>query len=140
MAKRNWQAGFTLIELLVVMVILGLLAALVVPNYIKQGDNARAKTTRAQIEMIGTALDTFRLDIGRYPTSEEGLDALRDRPSGVDRWDGPYLKKDVPKDGWGNLFIYRSPGERDPYELFSYGADGIAGGTGIDTDLKSWEG
>jgi len=140
MAKRNWQAGFTLIELLVVMVILGLLAALVVPNYIKQGDNARAKTTRAQIEMLGTALDTFRLDIGRYPTSQEGLEALRERPSGVDRWDGPYLKKDIPRDGWGNPFIYRSPGEREPYELFSYGADGVAGGTGIDSDLKSWEG
>jgi len=140
MTKRNWQAGFTLIELLVVMVILGLLAALVVPNYIKQGDNARVKTTRAQIEMIGTALDTFRLDIGRYPNSQEGLSALRDRPSGVDRWDGPYLKKDVPKDGWGNPFIYRSPGERDPYELLSYGADGVAGGAGIDLDLNSWEG
>jgi general secretion pathway protein G len=140
MAKRNRQAGFTLIELLVVMVILGLLAALVVPNYMKQGDKARVNTTRAQIEMIGTALDTFRLDIGRYPTSQEGLEALRERPSGVDRWDGPYLKKDIPKDGWGNSFIYRSPGEREPYELFSYGADGVAGGSGIDTDLKSWEG
>jgi len=140
MGKRNWQAGFTLIELLVVMVILGLLAALVVPNYIKQGDNARVKTTRAQIEMIGTALDTFRLDIGRYPTSQEGLDALRSQPSGVDRWDGPYLKKDVPKDGWGNPFIYRSPGEQEPYELLSYGADGVSGGAGIDADIKSWEG
>jgi general secretion pathway protein G len=140
MANRNRQAGFTLIELLVVMVILGLLAALVVPNYLKQGDKARVNTTRAQIEMIGTALDTFRLDIGRYPTSEEGLDALRNPPAGVDRWDGPYLKKDVPKDGWGNPFIYRSPGEQEPYELFSYGADGVAGGSGIDTDLKSWEG
>ena len=140
MTKRTWQAGFTLIELLVVMVILGLLAALVVPNYIKQGDNARVKTTRAQIEMIGTALDTFRLDIGRYPNSQEGLSAPRDRPSGVDRWDGPYLKKDVPKDGWGNPFLYRSPGERDPYEILSHGADGVAGGAGIDSDLKSWEG
>jgi general secretion pathway protein G len=122
------------------MVILGLLAALVVPNYMKQGDKARVNTTRAQIEMIGTALDTFRLDIGRYPTSQEGLEALRERPSGVDRWDGPYLKKEVPKDGWGNPFVYRSPGEREPYELFSYGADGATGGAGIDADLKSWEG
>ena len=140
MTKRNRQAGFTLIELLVVMVILGLLAALVVPNYMKQGDKARVNTTRAQIEMMGTALDTFRLDVGRYPTSQEGLEALRGRPSGVDRWDGPYLKKDVPKDGWGNAFIYRSPGEREPYELFSHGADGVAGGSGIDADLNSWEG
>lgn len=140
MAKRNGQAGFTLIELLVVMVILGLLAALVVPNYMKQGDKARVNTTRAQIEMIGTALDTFRLDIGRYPTSQEGLEALRAAPSGVDRWDGPYLKKDVPKDGWGNPYVYRSPGEQEPYELFSYGADGADGGSGIDADIKSWEG
>lgn len=134
------QSGFTLIELLVVMVILGLLAALVVPNYMKQGDNARVKTTRAQIEMLGTALDTFRLDIGRYPTTQEGLDALRERPSGVDRWDGPYLKKAVPRDGWGNPFLYRSPGDSEPYELLSYGADGVAGGTGIGGDIKSWEG
>jgi general secretion pathway protein G len=140
MAKRDRQAGFTLIELLVVMVILGLLAALVVPNYMKQGDKARVNTTRAQIEMIGTALDTFRLDIGRYPTSQEGLEALRERPSGVDRWDGPYLKKDIPKDGWGNPFIYHSPGEQEPYELLSHGADGVAGGAGIDADIKSWEG
>ena len=140
MTKSNRQAGFTLIELLVVMVILGLLAALVVPSYMRQGDKARVTTTRAQIEMIGTALDTFRLDIGRYPTSQEGLEALRERPSGVDRWDGPYLKKEVPKDGWGNPFLYRSPGEKEPYELQSYGADGVAGGSGINADLNSWEG
>lgn len=140
MMKRSRQAGFTLIELLVVMVILGLLAALVVPNYMKQGDKARVNTTRAQIEMIGTALDTFRLDIGRYPNSQEGLEALRTRPSGLDRWDGPYLKKDIPKDGWGNSFVYRSPGEQEPYELLSYGADGVAGGSGVDADIKSWEG
>lgn len=138
--KNGVQAGFTLIELLVVMVILGLLAALVVPNYMKQGDNARVKTTRTQIEMLGTALDTFRLDIGRYPTTQEGLDALRDQPSGVDRWDGPYLKKSVPRDGWGNPFLYRSPGDNEPYELLSYGADGVAGGAGIGGDIKSWEG
>lgn len=140
MTKSNGQAGFTLIELLVVMVILGLLAALVVPSYMRQGDKARVTTTRAQIEMLGTALDTFRLDIGRYPTSQEGLEALRERPSGVDRWDGPYLKKEVPKDGWGNPFLYRSPGEKEPYELQSYGADGVAGGSGINADLNSWEG
>ena len=138
--KINRQAGFTLIELLVVMVILGLLAALVVPNYMKQGDKARVNTTRAQIEMLGTALDTFRLDVGRYPTSQEGLEALRSRPSGLDRWDGPYLKKEVPKDGWDNPFVYQSPGEREAYELQSYGADGIAGGSDINSDLNSWEG
>src|SRR5262245_55071345 len=140
MSKENGQAGFTLIELLVVMVILGLLAALVVPNYVRQGEKARIKTARTQIEMLGAALDTFRLDIGRYPTSQEGLDALRERPPGIDRWDGPYLKKEVPKDPWGNAYIYRSPGDREPYELMSYGADGVAGGTSDNADIKSWEG
>lgn len=140
MTQENGQAGFTLIELLVVMVILGLLAALVVPNYVRQGEKARIKAARVQIENLGAALDTFRLDIGRYPTSQEGLDALRERPSGVDRWDGPYLKKEIPKDPWGNLYLYRSPGEKEPYELFSYGADGVAGGAGDGADIKSWEG
>jgi general secretion pathway protein G len=138
--KVNGQAGFTLIELLVVMVILGLLAALVVPNYVRQGEKARIKAARVQIENLGAALDTFRLDIGRYPSSQEGLDALRERPSGLDRWDGPYLKKEIPKDPWGNTYMYRSPGEREPYELLSYGADGVAGGTGDGSDVKSWEG
>lgn len=140
MTQENGQAGFTLIELLVVMVILGLLAALVVPNYVRQGEKARIKAARVQIENLGAALDTFRLDIGRYPTSQEGLDALRERPSGIDRWDGPYLKKEIPKDPWGNLYLYRSPGEKEPYELFSYGADGVAGGAGDGADIKSWEG
>jgi general secretion pathway protein G len=140
MTQENGQAGFTLIELLVVMVILGLLAALVVPNYVRQGEKARFKAARVQIESLGAALDTFRLDVGRYPTSQEGLDALRERPSGVDRWDGPYLKKEIPKDPWGNVYIYRSPGEKEPYEMFSYGADGVAGGAGDGADIKSWEG
>jgi general secretion pathway protein G len=140
MVGKNLQAGFTLIELLVVMVILGLLAALVVPNYVKQGEKSKIKAARTQIEMLGTALDLFRLDVGRYPTSQEGLDALRGRPSGVDRWDGPYLKKEVSRDPWGNSYVYRSPGDREPYELESYGADGVAGGAGDSADVKSWEG
>jgi general secretion pathway protein G len=130
MTSKTSQAGFTLIELLVVMVILGLLAALVVPNYVRQGEKSKLQTTRAQIELLGTALDMFRLDVGRYPSSQEGLDALRQRPSSVDRWDGPYLKKDIPRDSWGNAFVYRSPGEAAPYDLMSYGADGVAGGSG----------
>lgn len=138
--KGNGQAGFTLIELLVVMVILGLLAALVVPNYVRQGEKARIKTARTQIEMIGAALDTFRLDMGRYPSTQEGLEALRERTAGGDRWDGPYLKKEVPKDPWGNPYVYRSPGDHEPYELMSYGADGVAGGSGDNADIKSWEG
>jgi general secretion pathway protein G len=138
--KKSSQAGFTLIELLVVMVIIGLLASLVAPRFIRQEEKAKAKAARAQIEMFGTALDTFRLDVGRYPTTQEGLDALRQRPSGAERWDGPYLKKEIPRDPWGNPYVYRSPGEREPYELSSYGADGVAGGNEDSADIKSWEG
>jgi general secretion pathway protein G len=140
MGNRDPQAGFTLIELLVVMVILGLLAALVVPNYIRQGEKSKWQAARAQVELMGAALDMFRLDVGRYPTSQEGLDALRQRPSGLERWDGPYLKKEIPRDPWGNSYIYRSPGESAPYELMSYGADGVAGGSGDGADIRSWEG
>jgi general secretion pathway protein G len=140
MVHKTAQAGFTLIELLVVMVILGLLAALVVPNFIKQEEKSKVKAARVQIESFGTALDTFRLDVGRYPSSQEGLEALRSRPSGLERWDGPYLKKEIPRDPWGNAYIYRSPGDREPYELLSNGADGVAGGNGDSTDIRSWEG
>ncbi|MBI3302405.1 MAG: type II secretion system major pseudopilin GspG [Deltaproteobacteria bacterium] len=142
MTRKTLEAGFTLIELLVVMVIIGLLAALVTPRFIRQEEKAKVKAARAQVELLGAALDTFRLDVGRYPTSQEGLEALRERPSGVDRWDGPYLKKEIPRDPWGNLYVYRSPGEneKEPYELQSYGADGVAGGSGDNADIKSWEG
>ncbi|OGQ82620.1 MAG: type II secretion system protein GspG [Deltaproteobacteria bacterium RIFCSPLOWO2_12_FULL_60_19] len=134
------RAGFTLVELLVVMVIIGLLAALVLPNYMGRERAARSQTARTQIELLGTALDTFRLDIGRYPTSEEGLDALRRKPSNADRWDGPYLKKEVPQDPWGKPYVYRSPGEHGSYDLFSYGADGVPGGDSDNRDILSWEG
>jgi general secretion pathway protein G len=140
MVHKTAQAGFTLIELLVVMVILGLLAALVVPNFIKQEEKSKVKAARVQIESFGTALDTFRLDVGRYPTSQEGLEALRSRPSGLERWDGPYLKKEIPRDPWGNPYVYRSPGEQEPYEVLSNGADGVAGGNGNGADIRSWEG
>src|SRR5215510_1992213 len=98
MRPRSRSSGFTLIEMMVVMVIIGLLMALVGPRFIRQEEKAKVKAARAQIELLGTALDTFRLDVGRYPSSQEGLAALRQRPFGGDRWDGPYLKKDVPKD------------------------------------------
>ena len=141
MRRRTQESGFTLIEMMVVMVIIGLLVALVGPNFIRQGEKAKGKAARAQIEMLGTALDTFRLDVGRYPTTQEGLAALRQRPFGTDRWDGPYLKKDVPADPWGRPYYYRSPGEGGrPYDLVSYGADGAPGGDGDNRDVTSWDG
>jgi len=135
---RN-NSGFTLVELLVVMIIIGLLAALVGPRFIRQEEKAKIKATQAQIELLGTALDTFRLDVGRYPTSEEGLQALRQNPGGLERWDGPYLKKAVPLDPWGKAYVYRSPGEHGSFDILSYGADGVSGGEGDNRDITSWE-
>ena len=137
---QNSPGGFTLVELLVVMVIIGLLAALVVPRFVRQEEKAKVKATQAQIELLGTALDTLRLDVGRYPTTQEGLNALRRQPGDAQKWDGPYLKKEVPLDPWGRAYIYRSPGEHGPYDLFSYGADGVPGGEGDNRDVTSWEG
>jgi len=134
------SSGFTLVELLVVMVIIGLLAALVAPRFVRQEEKAKVKVARAQIELLGTALDTFRLDVGRYPTTQEGLEALRRQAGGLERWDGPYLKKEVPLDPWGKPYVYRSPGEHGPYDLLSYGADGAPGGEGDNRDVTSWEG
>jgi general secretion pathway protein G len=131
--------GFTLIELLVVMIIIGLLAALVGPRFIRQEEKAKVKAAKAQIELLSTALDTFRLDVGRYPTSQEGLEALRTQPGGVERWDGPYLKKEVPTDPWGKPYVYKSPGDHGPFDILSYGADGTAGGDGDNRDITSWE-
>jgi general secretion pathway protein G len=130
--------GFTLIELLVVMVIIGLLAALVGPRFIRQEEKAKVKAAKAQIELLSTALDTFRLDVGRYPTSQEGLEALRSQPGGVERWDGPYLKKEVPLDPWGKAYVYKSPGDHGPFDIISYGADGAPGGDSDNQDVTSW--
>jgi len=131
--------GFTLIELLVVMVIIGLLAALVGPRFIRQEEKAKIKAAQAQIELLGTALDTFRLDVGRYPSSEEGLEALRTKPGGLERWDGPYLKKELPLDPLGKAYAYKSPGEHGAFDIVSYGADGAPGGEGDNRDITSWE-
>src|SRR5262245_45655778 len=136
--KRN-SNGFALIELLVVMVIIGLLAALVGPRFIRQEEKAKIKATKAQIELLSTALDTFRLDVGRYPTTEEGLEALRTKPGGLERWDGPYLKKDVPLDPWGKAYAYKSPGEHGAFDIVSYGDDGLSGGEGDNHDITNWE-
>ncbi len=133
--KRN---GFTLVELLVVMVILGLLAALVVPRYIAKEKRGRQSAAKVQIELLGQALDQFRLDTGRYPTTQEGLNALITNP-GVEGWDGPYLKKGVPLDPWGRQYVYQSPGTHGDYDLYSLGADGQPGGEGENKDITSWE-
>ena len=104
-------------------------------------NGAEVTVTRAQIEAFEKSLDTFRLDVGRYPTSQEGLAALRQRPFGADRWDGPYIKKDVPADPWGRPYYYRSPGEGGrPYDLLSYGGDGAPGGDGDNRDITSYDG
>ena len=130
------EAGFTMIELLVVMVILGLLAALVAPNFVNQGAKARVKTAKLQIANIATALDALALDTGRYPSGQEGLRALLDQPSGMDMWDGPYMKK-LPKDPWNHDFLYRSGNGGHDYELLSYGADGSPGGDGDNADISN---
>jgi general secretion pathway protein G len=132
------SCGFTLVELMVVVIIIGLLAALVLPQFIRQEEKAKIKAAQAQIELLGTALDTFRLDVGRYPSTEEGLQALRQKPATLDRWDGPYLKKDLPLDPWEKPYMYKSPGDHGPYDLVSYGADGAPGGEKDNRDLTSW--
>jgi len=138
--KRNKEQGFTLIELLIVMIILGLLAALVGPRMFGKAEKARQKASKDQISLFETAIDTYRLDVGKFPTTEQGFQALRVRPAGVgDRWDGPYLKKDIPLDPWGNPYSYKYPGEHGDYDIVSMGADGKPGGDGEDADIVSWK-
>jgi general secretion pathway protein G len=133
-------SGFTLIELLVVVVIIGLLAGIVAPRYFGTVGKSNTNIARAQIEQLGKALDTYRIDVGTYPTSEQGLQALIAKPDGVDRWGGPYLQKQqVPADPWGRAYRYKSPGDHGDYDLTSYGADGQPGGTGEAQDVNSWE-
>jgi general secretion pathway protein G len=136
--KRR-QRGFTLVEILVVVIILGLLVALVGPRLWGRVSGAKQKAAKAQIELFGTALDTFRLDVGRYPTAEEGLKALREKPSGAERWQGPYLSKEIPVDPWDNPYVYKCPGEHGDYDLISYGLDKTEGGEGENQDIVSWK-
>ncbi len=133
------RRGFTLVEILVVVAIVGLLLALVGPKIIRGLGKGQQGATKAQIELLGQALDTFRLDVGRYPTTQEGLGALVTNP-GVEKWDGPYLKKNtVPKDPWDKAYVYQSPGTHGEYDLYSYGPDGTQGGEGENKDIVSWE-
>ncbi len=134
--SRN--AGFTLLELLVVLVILGLLAGYVAPKYFAQVGKSEVKTAKAQIDALEKALDQYRIDTSRYPSTEQGLAALNAKPADEARWDGPYLKKAVPNDPWGKPYQYRAPGEHGEIDLFSYGRDGVPGGTGNDADINNW--
>lgn len=132
------QSGFTLLELLVVMVIIGLLAGYVGPKYFSQIGKSEVKATHAQIDALGKALDQFRLDVGRYPSTEEGLAALVTRPANLTKWDGSYLTKNVPLDPWGNAYIYKFPGEHGEYDLLSNGKDGQPGGEAESADITNW--
>ncbi|MFN0039710.1 MAG: type II secretion system major pseudopilin GspG [Burkholderiales bacterium] len=134
----TWGRGFTLLELLVVMVIIGLLAGYVGPRYFAQIGKSEVKTARAQIDAFEKALDQYRLDTGRYPVSDQGLASLMTKPDSETKWAGPYLKKAVPSDPWGNPYVYRAPGEHGEFDLFSHGKDGKPGGTGEAADITNW--
>lgn len=137
--KRQRQAGFTLIELMVVLFILGLLAMLVAPRLMGRVGKAKIKTAQTQIQMMATALDLFHLDVGRYPTDEEGLKVLYSKPENLSSWSGPYLDKPAPKDPWGRDYVYKSPGEHGPYDLISLGASGQLGGEGDNAAITNWQ-
>lgn len=130
--------GFTLLELLVVMVIIGLLAGYVGPKYFSQIGKSEIKLAKAQIDSLEKSLDQYRLDTGHYPSSEDGLAALVTRPASETKWDGPYLKKNVPLDPWGNAYVYKIPGEHGEFDLLSYGKDGQMGGEGEAADVTNW--
>ncbi|HTA44147.1 MAG TPA: type II secretion system major pseudopilin GspG [Bryobacteraceae bacterium] len=141
MNKRNSsRAGVTLIEMLVVVVIIAVFAAVVGPKLLSQGDKARVVAARQQIENFQLALGQYHLDTGTYPTTEQGLAALRSQPSGVDQWHGPYLAKELPNDPWGHPFVYKFPGDHgDEPDVVSYGGDGQPGGTDYNSDIVSWK-
>ena len=132
-------AGFTLLELLVVLVILGMLAAFAVPQVMNYLGGARSDAANIQVSNLSTALDLYRLDVGRYPQGGDGLASLVTRPSAAERWNGPYVKRaESLIDPWGEPYVYRAPGRHGAYDLFSLGADKAEGGDGEDRDLTSW--
>ena len=133
MCKQN--RGFTLLELLVVIVIIGLLAGYVAPRYFSQVGRSEVQVARAQIESLEKALDQYRLDMRHYPSAEQGLDALVSRPANEPNWNGPYLKKALPNDPWGRPYVYRVPGQKGEFDLYSLGRDGRPGGSGEDADI-----
>jgi general secretion pathway protein G len=140
MKRNRRQAGVTLIEMMVVVVIIALFAALVLPRMMGQADKARKTAARAQINAYLTALGSYKLDTGNYPTTEQGLQALRTKPENINGWQGPYTDKEIDNDPWGHPYLYHFPGEHgDEPDLISYGADGQPGGDGINGDIVSWK-
>jgi general secretion pathway protein G len=129
--------GFTLLELLVVVVIIGLLAGYVAPKYFSQVGKSEIQVARAQLDAFDKALDQYRLDLRRYPTTEQGLKALVEKPGTEAQWNGPYLRKAVPLDPWGKPYVYKAPGAKGDYELLSYGRDGQPGGSGENADIRN---
>jgi general secretion pathway protein G len=136
---RVRERGITLIELVVVMVIIALFATIVGSRLIGRVERAKQVTAKSQIAEFESVLDMYRLDVGRYPSTQEGLQALQVKPSNVSNWDGPYLRKDVPLDPWGRAYTYRSPGQHGDYDLLSFGNDGAEGGEGENADIVNWK-
>ena len=137
--RRHFHKGFTLLELLVVVVIIGILAGYVGPKYFSQIGKSERQAAVAQIDSFEKALAQYRLDVGRFPTTEQGLAALTTAPAGVAKWQGPYLSKSVPNDPWGNPYLYSQPGQHGDFDLTSLGKDGLPGGTGEATDINNWQ-
>jgi general secretion pathway protein G len=137
-SRKALQRGFTLVEILVVITIIGLIMSLVGPRVLNYLSDSKVKAAKIQIQSFTSALELFYLDAGRYPSTSEGLTALVKSTGGLSAWNGPYLKGgQLPNDPWGKPYIYRSPGERSPYEITSYGADGVEGGTGPSADITT---
>ena len=138
--KRRGDAGVTLIEMLVVVSIIALFAALVAPSMFQQGDKARVVAARVQINNFEQALTQYKLSTGMFPTTEQGLEALRTKPANLNQWEGPYLKKEIPKDPWGHDYLYKYPGDHgEEPDIISYGLDGQPGGEGLNADVVSWK-